>query len=39
MCQGKETKTVMEGASLMALAYSQQKGYKVTPFLKAQGAS
>ena len=39
MCHGKETKTIVEGASLMALAQVQQKGCKVKPFPKAQGAS
>lgn len=30
MCHGKETKTIMEGASLMALAHGQQKGHSVS---------
>lgn len=39
MCHGKGTKTIVEGASLTALAHSQQKGYEVTPFPKVQSAS
>lgn len=39
VCHGKETKTIMEGASLMVLAHCQQKGQKITPLPKVQGAS